>query len=54
MSEPRHIGDLAAGITGVGAWLEWLPLPELAALATLTWYGARLTTWAIGKWRDRS
>jgi hypothetical protein len=54
MTEPKHAADAVAGITGVGAWLEVVPLPELAALATLCWYGARLTSWAVKKWRARS
>jgi len=54
MSEPKHIGDAAAGLTGVGAWLEFLPLPELAALATLVWYSARFASWAVKRWRDQS
>lgn len=54
MTEPKHIADAAAGVTGIGAWLEFVPLPELAALATLAWYGARFTSWAVKKWRARS
>jgi len=54
MTEPKHAADAVAGITGVGAWLEVVPLPELAALATLCWYGARFASWAIKRWRERS
>ena len=54
VTEPKHLADAAAGVAGIGAWLEFVPLPELAALATLLWYGARLTSWLVKRWRARS
>ena len=54
MTEPKHIADAAAGVTGIGAWLEFIPLPELAALATICWYAARMASWMVKKWRARS
>jgi len=53
MNDPRHIGDAAAGIAGIGAYLEFLPLPEIAALSTITWYTARLVSWLVKRWRAR-
>ena len=54
MPEPKHLVDAAAGLAGIGAGMEVVPLPELAALATLVWYGARLTSWLVKRWRARS
>lgn len=39
MSDLRNLGDAAAGLTGLAAFLSWLP--EVAAALTIIWYLGR-------------
>jgi len=39
MNDLKNIGDVAAGATGLAAFLSWLP--EIAAALTIVWYLGR-------------
>lgn len=39
MNDVRNLGDAAAGLTGLAAFLSWLP--EVAAALTIIWYLGR-------------
>ena len=47
MTDPKNIGDAAAGLTGFAAFFEWLP--EIAAAMTVIWYLARFSAWIYAK-----
>jgi len=47
MTDPKNIGDAAAGLTGFAAFFEWLP--EIAAGMTVLWYLARFSAWIYAK-----
>lgn len=47
MSDLRNIGDAAAGLTGLAAFLSWLP--EIAAGLTILWYVGRMFG-VVRKW----
>ena len=47
MTDPKNIGDAAAGLTGFAAFFEWLP--EVAAGMTVLWYIARFSVWIYAK-----
>jgi hypothetical protein len=45
VTEAREAGDLLASATAVFAVLEWLPLPEIAALLAIFWWVGRFIVW---------
>jgi hypothetical protein len=47
VNDLRNIGDAAAGLTGLAAFLSWLP--EVAAGLTIIWYAGRFVG-VIRKW----
>jgi len=49
VTEAREAGDLLASATAVFAVLEWLPLPEIAALLAIFWWVGRFIVWLRNK-----
>lgn len=51
MSDLKNIGDAAAGVNGLAAFLSWLP--EIAAALTIIWYLGRFVcvvrSWLFAK-----
>ena len=47
MNDLKNIGDVAAGATGLAAFLSWLP--EIAAALTIIWYLGRFYG-VVRKW----
>ena len=45
VTEAREAGDLLASATAIFAVLEWLPLPEIAALLAICWWLGRFVVW---------
>jgi hypothetical protein len=52
MNDIRNLGDAAAGLTGFGALLSWLP--EIAAGFTILWYLGRFAGVIVKWFRKRS
>ena len=47
MNDLRNIGDAAAGLNGLAAFLSWLP--EIAAAFPIAWYAGRMIG-VVRKW----
>ena len=47
MTDPKNIGDAAAGLTGFAAFFEWLT--DIAAGMTVVGYLARFAAWIYSK-----